>query len=158
LPDALAKYRNPKTKAAAEAGAFALIQFLKASSMEGMGHRIRSDDMSVGSWIEKFTTMVTSPRRGRNAARNRPYSPDTLDTYKSYYNAHIKDDPFADLKITETEEMDAIEFINRLSLKKLHNGRPMGGSRTFAGVVIFMRMAFKEYQKSHPLVQSFPGP
>ncbi|MDR2394708.1 MAG: hypothetical protein LBD93_11225 [Treponema sp.] len=149
LPDALAQYRNPKTKAVAEAGAFALIQFLKADLTEGIGRRVRSNDMSVGAWVEKFTTMVTSPRTGRNAARNRPYSPDTLDTYKSYYDAHIKGYPFTELKMTETEEMDAIEFINRLSLKKLNRGQPMGGSRTFAGVIIFVRMTFKEYQKSH---------
>jgi ATP adenylyltransferase/5',5'''-P-1,P-4-tetraphosphate phosphorylase II len=54
----LARYRNPKTKVA--------------------------DDITVGAWIEKFTTMA------------------------------------------ETEEMDAIEFINRMSLKKLNNGKPRG--------------------------------
>jgi hypothetical protein len=26
----------------------------------------------------------------------------------------------------------------------------MGGTRTFAGVMIFLRMAFKEYEKTHP--------
>lgn len=53
--------------------------------------------------------------------------------------------------MTETEEMDAIEFINRLSLKRLNNGKPVGGSRTFVGVIIFVRMAFKEYQKAIPV-------
>ena len=103
----------------------------------------------MGAWIEKFTAIETSPRTGINASKNRPYSVDTVDDYLSYYKCHIKNDPFTKLKMAETEEEDAFEFISRLSLKKQKNGSPMSGTRTFAGVVIFIRMAFKEYQRKN---------
>jgi integrase len=149
LPDALAQYRNPKTKSAAQAGAFALIQHLKKELEENNARRAPSDNITVGEWIEKFTDIETSPRTGRNAAKNRPYSPDTLDTYRTYFNAHIKGDPLASMRMSEIDEEDIMVFTNRLSLKKKRDGASLGGTRTFAGVVIFIRMAFKEYQKKH---------
>jgi hypothetical protein len=111
--------------------------------------RIPPENITVGDWAGKFIDYETSPRTGRNASKNRPNSPGTLDTYKTYYNAHIKDDPFAGLLMTEVEEDDVIAFINRLSLKKLRDGNLCGGSRTFAGVVIFLRMCVNEYRKKH---------
>jgi integrase len=55
--------------------------------------------------------------------------------------------------MAEVEE-EAMEYITRLSIKKQAAkkdkvGRPMGGTRTFAGVIIFIRMAFREYQKKN---------
>jgi integrase/recombinase XerD len=154
LPEELARYRAPKTKPAAEAGAVALIAYLKKKLEEGTALRIRTEDITVGAWIEKFTAIETSPRTGVNASRNRPYSPITVENYRSYYNTHIKGDPFTLLKMAEAEEEDAIEYITRLSVKKLavkkgKAGRPIGGTRTFAGVIIFIRMAFREYQKKN---------
>jgi len=147
LPDELFQYRNPKTKTAAETGALALIAFLKRKQEEGGARRVTAEDITVGDWLKKFTAVETSPRTGINASRNRPYSPDTVETYRGYYTVHIKGDPFAALKMAETEEEDAFEFITRLSVKKTADGRPIGGTRTFAGVIIFVRMAFKEYQR-----------
>jgi integrase/recombinase XerD len=77
-----------------------------------------------------------------------------VENYRSYYNTHIKGDPFTLLKMAEVEEEDATEYITRLSVKKQAAkkgkvGRPMGGTRTFAGVIIFIRMAFREYQKKN---------
>ena len=73
-----------------------------------------------------------------------------MDTYRSYFITHIvKEDTFCSLKMAEVEEEDALEFMTRLSLKKLDGGQPMSGSRTFAGIVIFVRMAFKEYQRKN---------
>jgi hypothetical protein len=161
LPDELAQYRNPKTKSAAEAGAVALVAYLKRKLEEGAAaHRVRVEDITVGAWIEKFTTIETSPRAGANAARNRPYSPDTVETYRDYYTTHIKGDPFTLLKMAEVEEEDTTEYITRLSAKRIDTrknkiGRPMGGTRTFAGVVIFIRMAFREYQKKN---RKWPNP
>jgi integrase len=111
--------------------------------------RITFDNLTVGRWVKKFTSIEASPRTSRNAAKNRPYSPDTLDTYRGYYNSHIKDDPIADLKMSEVEEYDMLGYINRLSLKKKRNGATLGGTRTFAGTLIFLRMAFKEYQMTN---------
>jgi integrase len=102
----------------------------------------------VGAWLEKFTAVETSPRTSVNAGKNRPYSPDTLETYKSYYDAHLKGNPFLELKMDEAEKEYALQFINRLSVKKKKTGEPLGGTRTFAGI-IFVRMAFRSYQDDH---------
>jgi hypothetical protein len=51
--------------------------------------------------------------------------------------------------MSEVDEDDVITFTSRLSIKKLKNGNPAGGSRTFAGTVIFLRMVFREYQRKH---------
>jgi integrase len=154
FPDVLIQFRNPRTKAAAEAAAFALVEYLKKKLEEGIAQRVRIEDITVGAWIEKFTDMETSPRTGVNASRNRPYSPDTVETYRNYYTTHIKGDPFTLLKMAEVEEEDATEYITRLSVKKQAAkkdkiGRSMGGTRTFAGVIGFIRMAFREYQKKN---------
>jgi integrase len=111
--------------------------------------RIPPENVTVGDWAKKFIDIETSPRTGRNASRNRPYSPGTLDTYKTYYNAHVKDDPFAKLLMSEVDEDDVTAFTNRLSIKKLRTGNPAGGSRTFAGTMIFLRMVFRAYQRKY---------
>ena len=147
LPAELAHYRTPKDEKGAKASVIALIIYLKNKQQEeGSARRVVIDDITVGAWIEKFTKIETSPRTGINATRNRPYSPNTVDTYRSYFINHIKDDPFCLLKMTETEEEDALEFGTRLSLKKLDNGDPMCGSRTYVAIMVFIRMVFKAYQ------------
>ena len=149
LPDELAEYRNPKTKAGAKAAAYALITFLKKKQDEGNARKVHVEDITVGAWIEKFTQIETSPRTGVNASRNRPYSIDTVENYKNYFDNHIKNDPFTGLMMAEVEEEDAIEYITRLSVRKLNDGRVMGGTRTFAGIIIFIRMVFRAYQKTN---------
>jgi integrase/recombinase XerD len=149
LPDALSQFRNPKTKIAAAAAAFALIDYLKKELETTGASRVTFDNITVGNWVKKFTNIETSPRTSRNAARNRPYSSGTLDTYLSYYEAHIKNDPLSELKMAEVEEDDILTFTNRLSFTKKKNDEILGGTRTFAGVVIFLRMSFREYQKQH---------
>jgi integrase len=150
FPDALAIYRNPKTKAAAEKGAFALIEYLKKNAEDGaIIRQVSAEKITVGEWVQKFTDMESSPRTSRNAARNRPYSPDTLDTYRTYFNCHIKGDPIANIKMADIEEDDLTAYINRLSIKEKKDGKILGGTRTFAGILILMRMAFTFYQKKH---------
>jgi integrase/recombinase XerD len=150
LPPELAIHSNPKTKAAADAGTIALIDYLKKKHREGNAlSRASAEDITVGAWIEKFTAVETSPRTGINASKNRPYSPGTVNTYRCYFTNHIKGDPLCSLKMSEVEEDDALEFVTRLSVKKLENGNQMSGSRTFAGVIIFVRMAFKAYQRKN---------
>jgi len=155
FPDELANYRYPRSKPDAKAGAYALIQFLKKKQEEGSARRVATDDITVGEWVKKFIEIETSPRTGINASKNRPYSLNTLDTYKSNYTCHIKDDPICKLKMAETEEEDILEYITRLSIKrfvKIKNGKEVlgkeiGGSRTFAAVIAFLRLTFNEYQK-----------
>jgi hypothetical protein len=119
LPAELATFRNPNTIPAAEAGAFALIEFLKNRQKEGGTIRVSTEDITVGAWLKKFTTIDTSPRTGINASKNRPYSPDTLLDYKSYYDCHVKDDPIVELKMADIEEEDVLEYMSRLSVKKI---------------------------------------
>jgi integrase len=149
LPEELSPYRNPRTKSAAAAGAVALIAYLKKKQSEGTARRVRAEDITVGTWIEKFTELETNPRTGINAAKNRPFSYNTLDGYKGYYNLHIKNDPICGLKMAEVEEEDILEFITRLSVSKLKDGRAMAGTRKFVLVVIFMRMVFNMYQRQN---------
>jgi len=103
LPDDLSQFRFPKSKSAAEAGALALINYLKKKQEdEGSARHITTEDITVGDWMKKFTRIETSPRTGINASKNRPYPVDTLDGYKYYYECHIKDDAIASLKMAET--------------------------------------------------------
>jgi integrase/recombinase XerD len=147
LPDELAGFRYPKTRPQAKAGVDALIAYLRKEQEEGGTQRVTTEDITVGAWIEKFTALETSPRTGFNASKNRPYSLNTIDLYQSYYKCHIKEDPLCKLMMREIEEEDILEFVTRLSIKKNKNGDELAGSRTFAGVISFMRLAFKQYKK-----------
>ena len=90
FPGELARHRSPKTKAAASAGALALVEFLKKKREEGSARRVAAEDITVGEWLEKFTRIETSPRTGINASKNRPYSPDTIGNYCGYFATHIR--------------------------------------------------------------------
>ena len=150
LPDELAQFRTPKNKDAADAAAFALIAHLKKKlEEEGTARRLGADDITVGAWLEKFGDIETSPRTSINNAKNRPPSYDTVDGYKSYYRLHIKNDPISGLKMSEVEEDDILEFLNRLSFSSLKDGRKMGGTRKYILVVSFMRTAFNTYHKKY---------
>jgi len=134
----------------------ALIAYLKTKQEEGSARHVMAEDVTVGAWIEKFTVMETSPRTGINAAKNRPYSIATLNDYKIYYNNHIKDDPITKLKMAEVEEEDIVQFSSRMAVKKLNDGRTMGGTRTYKGVMVFVRMTFRSYQrKNHRWINPF---
>jgi hypothetical protein len=50
----------------------ALIAYLKNKQIEGGARRVNILDITVGNWIEKFTSVDTSPRTGINAQKNRP--------------------------------------------------------------------------------------
>jgi len=145
LPDALSAHRYPKTKAAAQTAAFALIEYLKVE--KGDSIRVAAENINVGDWIEKFTALETSPRTGINASKNKPYSLNTIDLYQSYYKCHVKDDPICKLMMSEIEEEDVLEYVTRLSIKKYKGGNELAGSRTFSGVISLMRLAFNQYKK-----------
>jgi integrase/recombinase XerD len=149
LPEELAQYRNPKDKKEAEDSVIALILYLKKKQEEGTARRVVTEDITVGAWIKKFTSLETSPRTGINASENRPYSIDSVGNYLGYYTLYIKVDPLAELKMVEVEEEDVLNFTNRLSMKKLKDGRSMAGTRTFVGIIVFLRMVFKAYQSKN---------
>jgi hypothetical protein len=109
---------GPPTKISPKQGAFALIQYLKKKQEEDSNAQcIRMADIAVDTWIENFTAIETSPRTGINASKNRPYSPDTVQTYLGYWETHIKDDLFMALKMAEVEEEDAAEYIGLVGTK-----------------------------------------
>jgi integrase len=158
LPAELANFRNPQTKPEAKTAARTLIQYLKKIlEEEGSARRIIIADITVGDWLEKFTRAETSPRTGINASRNRSYSIDTLRGYRCLFTCHIQNDPITSLKMAEIEEEDILEYMTRLSLKKKVIGGkkkretdiPIGGTRTFTGVVSFIKMAFEQYQRKN---------
>jgi hypothetical protein len=86
----LAQYRYPKNKTSAEAGAFALIEFLK-NALEPVP--TCNDRITVKDWMEKFTHIEGNPRGARNMAENRPYSVNTIKRYECLYRLYLKDDP-----------------------------------------------------------------
>jgi len=152
FPTSLAMHRLPKNKAEAEAGIYALIQHLKEELAAGAARRIPTEDITAGAWLEKFTSLERNPRSALVAAKNRPHSVKTLAGYESYYRCHIKGDPIANIRTSEMEEADVLEFIGRIANKSIGRAgqqRKMVGTRTFEGVVKFVRMAFKEYQRIH---------
>jgi integrase len=144
MPEPLAMHRLPKTKAAAAAGALALIAYIRA----GGETPVAKSDTTIGSWLEKFTSASTSPKAARNLARGRENSIGTLKCYKQYYNAYLKGDPFLDLKIQDVDETDALMFMGRLASTPLKDERKMAGRRTYTGVISFVRMAFHEYART----------
>ena len=149
LPDELAQFRDPKREADVKIALGALLVYLKKQYEEGNAQKVLIEDITVGKWVEKFASIETSPRTAINNSKNRPPSIGTFETYKSYFN-RIKDDPIADLKMAELEEDDVTFFSTRLALQKKEDGSLIGGTRTHAGILIFLRMAFKNYQRKFP--------
>jgi integrase len=153
FPLELAVFREPKTKAAAEAGALALIEHLKhqpESPKDTQGDRKQPrDGIAVGAWLEKFISLDDNPRASRLTGKKRPYSPGTIAMYKSTFNLHIKGDPFLNLEITVADEKAALSFTGRLGRKVNKYGKPLDGTRTYAIAIKFVRMAFTEYGKTH---------
>jgi hypothetical protein len=152
LPYPLAEYHNPKSKAAAENGAFALIQYLK-SQTEQPAFRIGSGDITVGEWLHRFISLDNNPRSARLISKNRPYSPQTIVNYANYFQNHITEDPLVTEKMTMVEPADILAFMGRLAGHKLKGGGTMSGTRSFEIIYKFIRMAFREYQRQHPRIR-----
>ncbi|MDR0656347.1 MAG: hypothetical protein LBG22_08555, partial [Treponema sp.] len=89
FPPELAQFRNPKNKASAQTGAFALIEFLKKSQEPS---RVSTDKIEVGAWLEKFTMIEGNPRSARVIAKNRPYSVNTINRYEGLFRVYIDGD------------------------------------------------------------------
>ncbi|MDR0525894.1 MAG: hypothetical protein LBG90_08520 [Spirochaetaceae bacterium] len=56
FPDALAQYRNPKNKSAAETGVYALIQYLKSELAQGDIPHTAIKDVTVGDGCQNLPT------------------------------------------------------------------------------------------------------
>jgi hypothetical protein len=74
--------------------------------------------------------------------------------YAGLYSYYIKGDPFIQLLMNEVEESDTLEFISRLARMNMkgrdYKTKKLAGTETFEEIVKLFRMAFQEYQKSHP--------
>lgn len=162
FPDALAMYRRPGSKSFAERGAIALIEYLKKEA-DPRKADLASDDPLVGDWLRKFIVFEGNPRSARITAKNRPYSPTTIRAYRSGFNAYLKNDPLMKRHIRDLEQTDMLEFMSRIGEIRVclpkkpgavsdrnRQGHKMAGTRTFEHVIKFVRMAFREYGKTHP--------
>jgi len=154
FPPQLITYSNPKTKPEARTSARLLINFLKNTNEAPK----QKGDYCVGEWLRLFTSVEESPKGARNIAENNPYSEQSIDRLKGLYEVHMKDDPFMKLPMSEVETSDALAFINRMGLRKLTGGQyrnkknppRMIGTESFAKLIKFVRMAFKEYGRERP--------
>ncbi|MDR0722202.1 MAG: hypothetical protein LBF75_05325 [Treponema sp.] len=68
----------------------ALIAFLKNSDCQTA---FTKGNVLVGEWFRWFTSIIESPKAALNIAKNRPYSVQSVDRYKSLLDTHIKDIP-----------------------------------------------------------------
>jgi hypothetical protein len=151
FPFELKQFRYPKNKASAQAGALALIEFLKKAQEPS---RVPTDRIEVGTWLKKFTHIEGNPRSARIIATNHPYSVNTINCYEGLFRVYIDGDPFTKLLMQEMEEADVLEFISRLvrrdmTREDLKGKHKLAGTETFEKIIKFIRMAFKEYQKTH---------
>jgi integrase len=160
FPDVLAVYRRPSSKAFAERGAVALIEYLKKET-DPRKTELPSDDPLVDDWIRKFTMFEGNPRSARIIGKNLPYSPVTILGYKSVYGRFLKRDPLMRRRMNSLEQTDMLEFMSRIGEirinlpkkkedRKKGGGYKMSGTRTFETVIKFVRMTFREYGKTHP--------
>jgi hypothetical protein len=129
LPLELAVFREPKTKASAEAGAPALIEYLKnRPKTPDTSQNIplptgKPQCLTVGSWLERLASLDNNPHAARLMAEGAPYSPDTLALYKMNFNCHLKNDPFMAMDIEKTEQSQALAFIARIGNQQTKDGR-----------------------------------
>jgi hypothetical protein len=52
----------------------ALVQYLDQGLETDNAQRISMENVTVGNWVKKFVDYETSPRSGKNANKNKPYS------------------------------------------------------------------------------------
>lgn len=160
FPDALAMYRRPSSKSFAERGAVALIEYLKKEA-DPRKTELLSDNPAVGDWLVKFTVFAGNPRSARITAKNRPYSPATIQCYRDIYNLYLKNDSFMRCYMKDLEQTNMLEFMSRVGeirigiprnkkAQKKGGGYKMAGTRTFEIVIKFVRMTFREFGKTHP--------
>jgi hypothetical protein len=86
LPLELAVFREPKTKAAAEAGALTLIEYLKnqlkTPELSGNLLPVKPQGPTVGNWLERLTSPGDNPHAARLMAEGLPYSPDRTSRHR----------------------------------------------------------------------------
>jgi integrase len=83
LPEELSPYRNPKTKSAAEAGAVALIAYLKKKQNEGNARYARAEGITIGEFAKDMFT-EGAPHLARWAAKGNILKPQTIAQHRRH--------------------------------------------------------------------------
>jgi integrase len=112
----------------------------------------KGNGVTVGEWLERFTSLENNPRSARLVGQGSPYSIETIELYRLKYIRYIKGDPILEMKMSGITQLHILEFMGRLGLKKTakyQGDKPIAGTRTFEIVIRFVRMAFKEYEEEH---------
>ena len=130
LPPELSEFRNPKSKAVAERGAKALIDLLREDLEIGVSRKLNAP-LPVGKWLERFTSLENNPRAERLVSSGLPYSPETIEVYKRYFDRYVNDDPFLKIDINIADVPSARAFIARIGMKRTRDGRELAGTRAF---------------------------
>jgi hypothetical protein len=99
--------------------------------------------------IHQYRNQSQNSHKRREESSLLPRYPRNLQ--ESYYEAHIKGDPFAGLRMAEVEEDDALEFINRLSVKKKADGQPLGVPGPLLGLSYSSVWLSRPIKKTRPL-------
>ncbi|MDR0524681.1 MAG: site-specific integrase, partial [Spirochaetaceae bacterium] len=104
FPDALAQYRDPKTKRAAEIGAVALIQYLKNQPEPNFIVSARSQpatDILLVQYAAHFWTPNSSYVREKTLVKGKPLSAVYIKTNREHITRHIEPfPPFRDIPIS----------------------------------------------------------
>ena len=122
FPLELSEFRNSKSKVAAENGAKVLIALLREDLDLGVSRRLKAP-LPIGKWLEHFISLGNNLRAERLISGGLPYSPDTIDMYKIYFNRYIADDPFLEMDINAVDVPTARAFVARIGTKRTKDGR-----------------------------------
>jgi hypothetical protein len=142
LPPALARLRDPRTRAAAESAALVLIAFLKKQDLPPPVP-IPENDPTAGEWLVRFTSLEDNPRAARLIGEGSPYSAGTIELYRQSFERHIRGDSFCDLRMSGINQAQALSFTARIGNHDAKGGRKTAGTRAFEIAVNFVRTAFR---------------
>jgi integrase len=109
LPEELSPYRNPKTKSAAEAGAVALIAYLKRKQSEGTARPARAEYITVGEFAkDMFTNGADHIKRW--IEKGYVLKPQTIDQYRRHLAKYILPQ-FGKFRFTEITPTAVEDFL-----------------------------------------------
>ena len=99
-----------------------LIALLREDLDLGVSRRLKAP-LPIGKWLEHFISLGNNLRAERLISGGLPYSPDTIDMYKIYFNRYIADDPFLEMDINAVDVPTARAFVARIGTKRTKDGR-----------------------------------
>ncbi|MDR0630144.1 MAG: site-specific integrase [Treponema sp.] len=109
FPEELSPYRSPRIKSAAEAGAVALIAYLKKKQSEGSTRRIRAEDITVGEFAKNMFTKDAA-HLARWAAKGRSIKPQTIAQHRRHLTGYLLP-KFGHLRFAEITPTPVEDFL-----------------------------------------------